>query len=233
MPAHRFTLRTYLEGAAGALSIAFHLVSPWLRSWRNRWGASPGELQRVLPGDELVPHPRWSYTHAITILAPPEKVWPWVVQIGYQRGGWYSYDLLEAIVKSADFVDGRSAERIIPELQNLAVGDRIHITRDIGFRVAQVIPDQLLVLQGRGSLPDNAYFELQDPLPDSYVNLSWTFFLEKIDTTATRLITRWRSDFRVPEKQEIFYNETFTEPVGFVMEHKMLRGIKTRVEKQR
>jgi hypothetical protein len=231
MPAHRFRLRTYLDGAAGALSIAFHLGSPWLRSWRSRWGASAEELQRALPGDELVPRPRWSYTHAITIHAPVEKVWPWVVQIGYQRGGWYSYDLLEAVVKSADFVDGRSAERMIPELQDLAVDDRIYITREIGFRVAEIIPQKALVLQGRGSLPDNVYFELSDPLPDSYANLSWTFFLEEITPGSTRLITRWRSDFRVPKKQEIFYNETFTEPVGFVMEHKMLRGIKARAEK--
>ncbi len=231
MSTTRFNLRIFFEGAAGALSIAFHLISPWLRSWRTSWGATHDEVGRALPGDDLVPRPRWSYTHAITVGAPPEKVWPWLVQIGYQRAGWYSYDLLEAIVKAADFVDGRSAERIVPELQNLAVDDRIFITREIGFRVAQIIPARALILQGRGSLPDNAYFELSEPLPDAYVNLSWVFILEKTNSDATRLISRWRSDFRVPKNQEAFYDQTFTEPVGFVMEHKMLRGIKARVEK--
>jgi hypothetical protein len=78
-----------------------------------------------MPLDELIHTPRVKTTRAITIQAPPQAVWPWIVQIGYGRAGWYSYDFLEQAVGAGDFVEGGSAQRIVPELQNLKVGDVI------------------------------------------------------------------------------------------------------------
>src|SRR5205823_12500282 len=77
------------------------------------WGASGQERRQSLPGDDLVPA-RWQTTRAITISAPAEEVWPWLVQMGYSRGGWYSYDWLEHLIGAGDFVEGGSARRVVP-----------------------------------------------------------------------------------------------------------------------
>ena len=80
----------------------------YVRPWQLTWGATPAEVSRPLPGDELVTHPTFNATRAITIAAPPEDVWPWLVQVGLTRAGWYSYDLLDNLAHA-------SARRIIPE----------------------------------------------------------------------------------------------------------------------
>jgi hypothetical protein len=95
-------------GALGMLSV-LGSYRRWIQPWQHRWGASDQEVQRAMPGDDVLPDAA-STTRAITIAAPPEQVWPWLVQLGYGRGGWYSYDWIDN--------DGRpSADRIIPELQ--------------------------------------------------------------------------------------------------------------------
>jgi hypothetical protein len=87
------------ENLLGAFQVAGTLIlSPVLRPWYNSWGVTEEEAARSLPGDELVPDPRLGYTRAITIQAPPERVWPWLIQIGQGRGGLYSYDGLENLV---------------------------------------------------------------------------------------------------------------------------------------
>ena len=94
-----------------------------LRPWQLTWGASPGEVSRPLPGDDLVPRPTFNATRAISIAAPPAEIWPWLVQVGLTRAGWYSYDLLDNLAR-------RSARRIIPDLQHLAVGDIVPMSPD-------------------------------------------------------------------------------------------------------
>lgn len=88
----------------------------WIRPRQLTWGARPEEVDRSLPGDDLVVRPTFNATRGISIQAPPEQVWPWLVQVGLGRAGWYSYDLL-------DNPGRRSSRRIIPELQHLAPGD--------------------------------------------------------------------------------------------------------------
>ncbi|MDH3725559.1 MAG: hypothetical protein OER93_07435, partial [Thermoleophilia bacterium] len=79
------------------LQIVGHVLAPWRRRWRLRWGARPGEPDPSSPGEDLIPDPNWGFTHAVTIAAPPGEVWPWVVQIGQARGGFYSFELLENV----------------------------------------------------------------------------------------------------------------------------------------
>lgn len=80
---------------AGAALIAFHVLFTLVfRKWRVGWGATREELRKSLPGDDLIPDPKWQYTHAVTIHASAAQVWPWVVQIGQGRVGFYSYELL-------------------------------------------------------------------------------------------------------------------------------------------
>ena len=97
------------------------LSAPVSRKWFNRWGATEVELTKNLPGDALVPSPRLAYTRAISINASAASVWPWLVQMGQGRGGLYSYDGLENLIGC----DIHSADHILPEHQNLQVGDQI------------------------------------------------------------------------------------------------------------
>jgi hypothetical protein len=107
---------TALGGAAALAAYAF-----FIRPWHLRWGATEEELKTRLPGDDLVQHPKLNATHAITINAPVERVWPWLAQIGQKKGGFYSYTRLENLVGC----NMRNANRIVPEWQNLKVGDEI------------------------------------------------------------------------------------------------------------
>jgi hypothetical protein len=92
-------VRKLLESLSGASLIAIHiLLYPLLRGWRRRWGSTEEERALRLPGDELVPEPQWGYDHAISIDAPRSAVWPWLLQLGQGRGGFYSYEGLENLI---------------------------------------------------------------------------------------------------------------------------------------
>jgi hypothetical protein len=113
----RFTAATDVI-VGGAQVLATTLTAPLGRGRYNRWGATDAEVAAAMPGDELVPDPQLGYTRAITIDAPPEDVWPWLVQMGQGRGGLYSYDGLENLVGC----DIHSADRVIADFQQLAAG---------------------------------------------------------------------------------------------------------------
>lgn len=117
------TITDIAQTVEGAARIAFALVTPFLRPGRLTWGATPGEAARTLPGDELIPNPKWSYTHVVAIHTAPGAIWPWLLQMGDNRGGLYSYDFLENLAGC----NMHSADRIVPELQDLKVGDCIKI----------------------------------------------------------------------------------------------------------
>ena len=102
-----------------------------IHRWMSRWGATPFDLGRVMAGDGLVVNPTYSATMAVIVNAPPEYVWPWLVQIGYQRGGLYSYDWLDRLF---GYLDRPSATSILREFQHLAVGDHIPLGRGPSWR---------------------------------------------------------------------------------------------------
>ena len=131
--------REVLEGIGGGAQVAVVTLSaPVVRHWYNRWGATPAEIAGTMPGDELVPLPKMTSTRAIAINAPPEDVWAWLVQIGQGRGGFYSFDALENLLRC----DIHSADRIIPQLQELHTGDLIRLAPAQApcYRVATVAP---------------------------------------------------------------------------------------------
>ncbi len=202
---------TIIGMVAGVVALAIVALR---RLWT--FGATPSERARSLPGDELVPAPRIASTRAVRIDAPPDAIWPWLAQIGWQRAGWYSYDRLEQLAGVAEFVDGpRSAWRIVPELQALAPGDAIRLGPEPmpAFPVAQVDPPRALVL-GEEAGADG-------------VGVSWAFVLEPLGDS-TRLIARFRLTYSPALANHLMWGAS--ELAHMIMEQKMLRGIRQRAE---
>ncbi len=196
---------------AGLVASAYRWV---FRPWHRTWGAAPDEVQRALPGDELVPDPEYETTRAITIRAPVDAVWPWLAQIGQGRGGFYSYDWLENLFG----LDIHSVDRVVPAWQHVKTGDTVRMAPPDRFdgnarmEVARVDIDRALVLRS----------PLEAPSDQAAV---WAFVLDPIDTSATRLLVRTR--LKGPPAFLLLL-----EPTHFVMEQKMLRGVKQRAERE-
>jgi hypothetical protein len=216
-------MRTIVGGLGGALAIAGTVVlSPLLAPWYRKYGATAEEAQRRLPGDELAPHPRSEITCAVTIQAPPRQVWPWLVQIGCRRAGWYSYDLL-------DNGGQPSAGSILPEHQHLAVGDEILLTPKgpLAMPVVALEPEKALVLGGTMNTEPGKGVEPGHALPEAYYTGINAFLLEQAGEGATRLLFRQRLDWNRSRANTLIYRG-FLEPISFVMARKMLKGIKRR-----
>lgn len=214
------------ETLMGAIQVGSTLVaSPILRNWYNRWGATPGEVQQPLPGDELVPNPLLGYTRAITIQAPAQQIWPWLVQLGQGRGGFYSYDGLENIARC----DIHSTERIISEWQTPQIGDLVRLGPKgyPCFAIAAIDPGRALVLIGADPQTEQPSGHTA-PKDKGYSSSTWQFVLQPIDPASTRLVVRQRLAY----SSDLAWVWRLTEPVGFVMERKMLQGIKQRAERK-
>ena len=216
-------LRAGIDIVAGGVQVLGTLVaSPLLRARYNRWGARPGDVGDVLPGDDLVPAPVLGYTRAITIDAPVAKVWPWLAQIGQGRGGLYSYDGLENLVGCRI----HSADRVLEDQQDVRPGDLIRLGPDgyPSFRVHQVHPSATLVLLSAGPDTNHRTVVTTDDGPV----VTWQWVLRSIDGgRRTRLVVRQR--LSCPPSQRLMWR--VVEPIGFVMERRMLRGIKQRAER--
>jgi hypothetical protein len=228
---YRLDLKAVVSGMAGAAYIAVAVAaSPALQRWYRRWGASNSEVGRVLPGDEFVPRPRIMTTRAVTVQAPASRIWPWLLQFGIERGGWYSYDFLEALSGAANFIDGHSNTRIIPELQDLKVGDKVWMHKRImPLTVVAMEVDRALVFLTRVDIKTGAFFELSGDMPKDYVNSSWEFFLDEAGDVGTRLLVRSRLDYTPSLINNIAWR-VFADPISFVMERKMLLTIKRLAE---
>ena len=195
------TLAIAIIAAVAALII--YLL--WIRPWQLRWGATDEEVARLMPGDEIVKRPTFNATRAVTIQARPEQIWPWLVQIGHKRAGWYSYDWVDNLGRP-------SAERIIPDLQDLKVGDLIPISPDgkIGFWVNGLEPNQWMLWC------------------DKVGDTTWFWGLYPLDENRTRLITRIRLHYNWLSPVILF--DLTLDICDIVMMRKCLLGIKRRVE---
>lgn len=194
--------------SAGLLGLA-GLYGFVVRPWHQSWGASGEELAAPMPGDNLVPDANWVVTRAVSIDAPPSKVWPWLVQMGYRRGGIYSYDWID---RRMGILDRPSADRILPEHQHLKPGDRIPIGNDEGWPVAAMEPERSLVFDIRRRR----------------LQISWSFLLTPLPDGGTRLALRYRGVIR-PRLAEL-PAFAFVDAGEFFMSRKMLLNIKARAE---
>jgi len=212
--------------------LALALVYVFLvRPWHLTRGATKEEVQRSLPGDELVADPKCGYTQAVTIKTSVSEVWPWLVQIGYKRAGWYSHDFMHRLMGIAGCVDDerRSAQRIVPALQDLKVGDVVEIAPGMGYVVVDLEPERALILQSRVDTSRWESLSSSDPLPEKYLSSSWVWLLEEIDERATRLIVRVRSDYNRGLLSTLSGGIPM-ELGSLVMQPKTLSGIKQRAE---
>lgn len=213
--------RGWVVGAVAgfAAGSAYRFV---VRPWHLRWGATEVEVNGPLPGDDLVPTPKINATHAVTIGAPPEDVWPWIAQMGQGRGGFYSYDWIENLMG----LSIHSANRVIPEYQHLERGDTIPLAPGgFGLPVVEVEPRRMLLLHGDtrdGSSP-------VPTRPGDYMSASWLFLLDAASGGATRLVERFRADYNPSLTNDLFYR-ALLEPGSFIMQRKTLLGIKARAE---
>lgn len=199
---------------SGALQIASQLaLGPVLHGRRTRWGATPEEVRRGLPGDEFVPEPAWSYTHAITIDAPRSAVWPWLVQLGQGRGGFYWYEELENLAGC----DIHNVYELRPELQRLEVGETVRVHKSgFGPKVTYIEPERALVLGGPPELDGSL--------------ATWGFYLLDGPEGTTRLLERGRYKPGRGFVAKLGFGPHLTEPIGFIMSRRMLRTIKRLVE---
>lgn len=182
----------------------------WYSDWSVR--ADHGEQMRGLSGDELIPNPVGSVTHAVTIRRSAHAVWPWLAQMGSGRAGWYAYDFIDN--------GGRpSAERILPEFQNVGVSTvfpALPGAKDV-FVAVRCEPGHTLVLAWRS--PNDTYLT------------SWAFVLEQLEPNRTRLIVRGRaapgySPYGLP----LWFAKRAAPWAHAIMERKQLRGIQRRAE---
>lgn len=222
-----------IVGAAVAGAAAYSLL---IRPWHLSWGATRREAHDPLPGDELLSRALMRTTRAVTIEATPARIWPWLAQIGQGRGGLYSYDWLENLVGC----DIHSADHVVPELQNLRVGDAVRLGPE-GYpflTVVSIVPERELVLMAGGPRQDSTSehdeadgFSIGDQAMERQVpRSSWAFVLRPVDSARTRLLVRFRADWE-PGAGATLFNRVLLEPAHFMMERKMILGIKERAER--
>jgi hypothetical protein len=172
--------------AIGASAAAASGVGYLLHRVGRRSGVTDAEAAAALPGDDIVPQPLWQSTRGITIGAPPEEVWPWIVQMGYPRfrAGWYTPYWLDRLQWG---IREHSAEKIVDDLQSLSVGDRVPDSPDwsVFFTVAQVQPPHALVLHSNRHLLR----------PMQTIDFSWAFLLRPLTHNRARLLVRARARY--------------------------------------
>ena len=195
-----------------------------IRPWHLHWGATHLDRIAVLPGDALSPYASAVVTHAVNVDAPAEAVWRWIVQLGQDRGGFYSYNFLENLAGC----DMHNTFRIVPEWQQRSIGDTVWFGSPKRFRgqarmiAALVEPMRTLVL----ATPSD--WELIRSGKEG-LDTTWTFSLQRKGVNTTRVIARLRSAANVTLWNRIV-NFIFWEPAHFVMERKMLSTIKKLAE---
>lgn len=218
--------RSAMLAGGGAAIIGAAAAAYWfiIRPRHLRWGATNAEGSRRWPGDELVAQPRTRAVHAVTIATPPDRIWPWIMQIGRDRGGFYSYTWLENLIGA----DIHNVYRLMPEVPERRVGDTVWMGPQDRFGgqarmiVGKIVRERAVVLV----LPADAERVQNEGRAPGGV---WSFALEPLHDGTTRLVmlslgaeTASRSS-RVAEL-------LFWEPAHFVMERRMMLTIKRLAE---
>ena len=223
---HTIRLPDVLEASFGAVVIATNLATPFLRDVRSHWGLTREEAAKAQPGDALIEAPRWQWTHAVEIAAPPDEVWPWVAQLGQDKGGFYSYVVLENLVGCQI----HNAERLHAEWGQPHVGDAFLIHPNApALTFHEVVAPQRFVLKAGMDRDTGRAPRVDCGRP--YVAVTWAFILEPTEADGTRLISRYRCACSSDLATRLAYGPYIAESVGFAMDRRMLLGIQERAER--
>lgn len=220
----RISPRMVLEGLEGVLVIILCYLTFFLSPLRARWGLKREQLEREFPGDDLVPVPKASFTHGIEIKAPITQVWPWIAQIGKDKGGFYSYEALENLAGLQIY----NANKILPEFQNPKIGDLMAFGPKDAYPIVICDPPHTLCIENWYDMEAKKMYDPQDYSPENYMHLSWCWYLESLENHHTRLYSRNRVTYNDSWKAKLM--GTFSEPLVFAMDRKMCLGIKHRAE---
>ena len=208
-----------LAALEGAALVIWHLIAtPLIGRRRLRWGTTGSEATDTLPGDELVPEPKWTYTLAVGIDTRPEAVWPWIAQLGQKRGGFYSYETLENVAGCKV----TNTTEVLPEHQSPAVGDEIYLHPTAPpMQIRIVEPPHVLALLG-----SPADYEAEE----SWGISTWQFVVRPGPDGSSRFLTRGRSDYSRGWKARLAFGRFPIEAITYVMSRKMMLEIKRLAE---
>jgi hypothetical protein len=205
----RRKLKTLLLGAVAVFAVLIVAYLLVIRPWHLTWGATDEEVSRTMLGDELNARPSFNGTRAVTVAARPEDIWPWLLQMGYKRAGFYSYDRL-------DNGGIPSAERIIPEYQDLKIGDMIPVAPDSYVEVLEMNREESMLWVFR--------------VEGQWSNATWAWGLYEVDTGHTRLVSRLRVRYKWTRPSIV--QMLLVDALELIMMRKCLLGIKSRAEAQ-
>ncbi|MBO0594702.1 SRPBCC family protein [Nesterenkonia sp. E16_7] len=209
--------RGWLANGLAGVRILGHLVTgPLLRRRRMSWGATGSEVAADWPGGELIPDPAWTATHAVTVAASPEQIWPWLAQLGQGRAGFYSFERLENLFGCQI----RNVDRILPEHQDIAAAGEVRLAPQMAMRVARAQAAADLVLAADSPVDDARPGGTAAPAG------VWSLHLRPAPDGGTRLIERlsYARPHSTPER--IFGSRHLIEPISFVMSKEMLGNIR-------
>ena len=207
---NKYTALGKLMIVFGSIGVVIAAYWRWARPYQLRWGATGAEAGRPMPGDELNPDPGYLATRAITIEGTPEEIWPWLVQMGYKRAGFYGYDILENLGSPRGI---HSAQSIVPELQHPKVGDEVPISPAGGLTFDAIEPDRYLVWAGG----------------EGWGGYTWALY--PLDADHTRLVSRARFSHTWSKPGQLAL-DLLTEFSEHLAIPKILQGVKGRVEGQ-
>lgn len=206
-PATAITLRELARQIGPVVvDLPLFLVSPLRRRRHRTWGATPDEVAAAMPGDDLRPRAQYRSTRAITVDARPEEIWPWLVQVGYRRAGWYANDLLDNFARP-------SAREIHPELQDLHVGQWLAWVPWPSERSAFVVD----------GFVEPEWLVWRSP------NRSWCWRLVPLAGGRTRVISRLCTEYEW-KRPLVLGTVLLMEVADWPMMRRMLRGIRRRAE---
>ena len=198
------SIRVIVTAAAVKLAVAAVYLK-WVRPWQTTWGATPGDVARVYPYDDAFERPEWNATRAVTVQARPEQIWPFLLQIGWGRAGWYGYDWVDN--------GGRpSTWELLPEHQWLEIGKDFPMSPWTSMYCVD-FDDGHWMLWRAGERAG-----------------TWLWYLDPVDETHTRLITRLRYAFRWTDPI-VLPQQVLTELGDLPFMRKCLLGVKARAER--
>lgn len=221
---HRLPRDTFDDRVAacgGAALMVASFLTPFLRFTRSHWGLSEAEANRARPGDELIPEPSWGWTHGIEIDADANDVWPWIAQIGADRGGFYSYQFLENVAGC----NLKNAETIHPEWEVREGGKLSLHPKMPPLSVVSVLP-------GYGFVAHAAADESARASGKPWSTVTWAFFVDDLGPGCSRLVSRYRCATSDDLATRLALGPACVEPIGFAMDRRMLLGVKERAERR-